>query len=318
MKIWRQIRKVGEAVLVCLGMLFIPFLPRTLLVSLARSLGNAAFRLSGKLRRIALANLDVAFGSSLTTGKKEAIARESFQTFALVVLDLFWFSVFSNKRISARCRFDKSFYNYLDRAPVVAVTGHFGNWEVMGQAASLVGKGPLGPLSVATPLDNAFVDWMLRRWRRNTGQGIVKREGAIKTVIKLLRKGGRVALLMDQNTLPEEGGVFVSFFGLPVPVSKAAFAMAAWTDSDIVPAYCLLEEHGMRYVAYGSDPIKVDRQADNEEKITQAVTRAMEDIIRRNPGHWLWMYKRWKYIPPGAPGEKYPFYARKYEKQEKK
>lgn len=315
MKIWRHIRKVGEALLVCLGMLFIPFLPRRWLVGLSRWLGNMAFRLSGKLRRIALANLDVAFGSSLTSGQKEAIARQSFQTFALVVLDLFWFSVFSRKRIPAYLTFDQSYRNYFDKVPLVILAGHFGNWEILGQGMSLLG---IGPTSVATPLDNPFVDWMLRRWRRNTGQGVIQREGAIRAVTKLLKDGGRTALLIDQNTLPEEGGVFVNFFGLPVPVSKAAYALVKWTGAEIATVYSLLEDHGMRYVGYAADAIKVDRNADSEEDVTQNVTRALEDVIRRNPGHWLWMYKRWKYIPPGAPEEKYPFYARKYEKQEKK
>jgi len=315
MKMLRQIRKVGEAVLVCLGMLFIPFLPRTWLVGLARGLGNASFALSGKLRRIALANLDVAFGASLTADRKQAIARESFQTFALLILDLFWFSIFSGKRIPAYLRFDPSFRNYFDKAPLIVVSGHFGNWETMGLGMSQRGN---APVSVAASLDNVFVDWILRRLRGNTGQGIVKRDGALRTLTKLLKEGCRVALLMDQNTLPEEGGVFVDFFGLPVPVSKAAYALAAWTGTEIVPVFCVLDEHGMRYAAYAGDPIKVDRNADSEVKITQAVTRAMEDAIRRNPGHWLWMYKRWKHIPAGAPAEKYPFYARKYEQQEKK
>jgi len=315
MKIWRQIRKVGEALLVCLGMIFIPFLPRTWLVGLARGMGSAAFSLSGKLSRIALANLDVAFGDSLTKDRKEAIARESFQTFALLVLDLFWFSVFCKKRISACLRFDPSFRNYFDKAPLIIVSGHFGNWETMGLGMSLMGN---PPVSVAASLDNVFVDWMVRRLRGNTGQRIVKRDGAIRTLTKLLKEGCRTALLMDQNTLPEEGGVFVNFFGLPVPVSKAAYALAAWSGAEIVPVFCVLEENGMRYTGYASDPIKVDRDKDSEVEITQAVTSVVEEAIRRNPGHWLWMYKRWKSIPPGAPADRYPFYARKYEKQEKK
>lgn len=314
MKTWRQIRKVGEAVLVCLGLVFIPFLPRKLITKLARWLGALAFFFSRKLRRIAMANLDVAFGDSMSKDQKEAILKESFCTFALVVLDLFWFSVFSSKRIPAHLVFDPSFSNYFDRAPVVGTTAHFGNWEVMGQGAALLGK---GPLSVATPLDNAFVDWILRRWRGQTGAQIADRSGAVKTLIRLLKKGGRTALLMDQNTLPEEGGVFVNFFGLPVPVSKAAFALATWSGADIVPAFCCAGDDGMHYTAYSFEPIKVEKGKTSELEITQAIALATEKAIREKPGKWLWMYKRWKFIPPGAPAEKYPYYARKYERQGK-
>jgi Kdo2-lipid IVA lauroyltransferase/acyltransferase len=312
MKIWRQIRKVGEAILVCVGLVLIPFFPRIVIVKLSHLLGNIGFLSCGKLRRIAMANVDVAFGNSISLKQKEIIVRDSFKTFTLVVLDLFWFSVFSSKRIPAYLRFDPSFRNYFDRAPVVAATAHYGNWEAMGQAAALLGK---GPLAIATPLDNAFVDWILRRWRKRTGQGLAERSGGIRTLAKLLKQGGRTALLMDQNTLPEEGGIFVNFFGLPVPVSKAVYALAGWSGSDIVPAFCNVENEGMCYAAYAMDPIKIEKDKTSEVEITQAVAKAIEEAIRRAPGQWLWMYKRWKYIPPGAPAEKYPFYAKKYERQ---
>ena len=314
MKTWRQIRKVGEAILVCIGMVLIPFLPRGVIVRLSHLLGDIGFATCGKLKRIGLANIDVAFGNSLSSQQKADIVRGSFRTFTLVVLDLFWFSIFSSKRIPAYLSFDSSFNNYFDRAPVIGATAHFGNWEAMGQAAALLGK---GPLAIATPLDNAFIDWILRRWRKHTGQGIAVRSGGIRSLTKLLKQGGRTALLMDQNTLPDEGGVFVNFFGLPVPVSKGAYALAAWSGADIVPAFCRTEDGGMRYVAYALDPIKVEKSADAEIRITQAVSSAIEQAIRTAPEQWLWMYKRWKLIPEGAPSEKYPFYAKKYIQQEK-
>lgn len=314
MKKWRQIRKVGEAILVCIGMVLIPFLPRKVIVKLSHWLGDIGFFTCGQLKRIALANVDVAFGSSLSPEQKAEIVRGSFRTFTLVVLDLFWFSIFSSKRIPLYLSFDPSFSNYFDRAPLVAATAHFGNWEAMGQAAALLGK---GPLAIATPLDNPFIDWILRRWRKQTGQGIAERSGGIRTLIKLLKQGGRTALLMDQNTLPEEGGVFVNFFGLPVPVSKGAYALAAWSGSDIVPAFCRTEEGGMRYVAYAFDPIEVEKSADAEVEITQAVTSAIEKAVRTSPEQWLWMYRRWKFIPEGTPSGKYPFYSRQYKAQEK-
>jgi lauroyl/myristoyl acyltransferase len=52
------------------------------------------------------------------------------------------------------------------------------------------------------------------------------------------------------------------------------------------------------------------RAADTDMDVTQATVTRLERAIREAPGHWLWMYKRWKTIPEGADPHAYPFYAR--------
>lgn len=306
MKFTRRIRQVAESLLACLGLSVLPFLPRNWIVRLSRRLGNTAFRLCRNLRKRATANLDIAFGSSLSFEEKQAIARESFETFSLTVLDLFWFGMFSRKRIETYVKFDPSFNFYFNTAPAVVVTGHLGNWEVLGQAVALHGD-PC--VSVAAPLENPFVDWMLNRFRRATGQEIVEKKGAMKTLIKALREGGRTALLMDQNTLPSDGGEFVDFFGLSVPISKAVSALIRRTGADIVFIFCVADNDG-RYTAYALPPFSAKGAEVSDDEITQAVAEMLECEIRKHPGQWLWMYKRWKHVPPGASPEGYPFYAR--------
>ena len=306
MKFQRKARHIAESLLICLGFSVLPFLPRSGILKLSHWLGNMAFRVCGKLRKIAMANLDVGFGSTLSRKDKEAIAHDSFRTFSLLLLDLFWFSVFVKKRMATYVHFDPSFDSLFNTKPAVVVTGHLGNWEVLGQAVTLRGN---SIVSVVTPLANPFADRMLNRFRRLTGQKVATRKGAVRMLIKVLRSGGRTVLLMDQNTLPEDGGEFVNFFGLPVPVSKAAYALSDRTGADIVFVFCLAE--GAQYTAYATSPLKVHKSNGSNKRITQTVAAMMEEAIRKHPGQWLWMYKRWKYIPQEANPEKYHFYARK-------
>ena len=303
MKLRRKVRQIPEALLVLLGFILVPWLPRQWVVLLADGLGTAGFCLSAGQRKIALANLDVAFGDELTRTEKESIARESFRTFALVVLDLFWFSAFSKSRISRYVEIDSSFDIYRRASPVVAVTGHFGNWEVMGLAAALDGN---PNVSVATPLKNRLVDKMLNRFRRGTGQEIQMRNGAVRGMIRVLKEGGRTALLMDQNTLPEEGGEFVGFFGLPVPVTRVAALLAKRTGSATVLTYCVLRSQG-HYTVYAASL----SEEEDGVGMTQLATTALEDKIREYPGQWLWSYKRWKHVPDDESIDSYPFYAKK-------
>jgi len=302
----KKVRRAGEAALILVGMVTIPLLPRPVIVWLAKALGRAACGLSRTQRRVARANLDIAYGDTLDGPAKERIVRGAFFTFALLALDLFWFSMFTRRRIPRYTAFDDSAKPYFDtEGPVIVITGHFGNWEVMGQAAALEGA---PTVSVATPLDNTFANWFVNRARRATGQEIQPREGAMKGLMRVLQKEGRVALLLDQNTLPREGGIFVDFFGHPVPVSKAPAFLATRTEAALVIGVCLPDERG-RYRMYGSDMFHVAGKS--IEDATQIIMDGLEEIIRQHPDRWLWMYKRWKYVPPERKVSEFPFYSRR-------
>jgi Kdo2-lipid IVA lauroyltransferase/acyltransferase len=296
-------RQVAAVFLFYLAWLFIPFLPRRSLVALARFLGRTGFRWCTKLRRIGMANLDVAFGNTITDSEKERIVEASFRTFALVVMDILWFAVFKKMRIRARVQFDRSFANYFDARPVVGVTGHIGNWEVMGQAAALHGD----PAStVAAPLENPVLDHALTRLRQSTGQTVVAKDGAIRKLVRVLRDNGRIALVIDQNTVPADGGVFVNLFRLPVSMSQAANMLAAKTGAKIVFCYCVADGNG-DYTAYAVPVVA----GSDRKKGTQIIADTLETVIKKHPEQWLWMYKRWKYIPPDLPVDAYPFYAKR-------
>lgn len=304
MKISKKFRFVGESVLIGLGYFFIPFLSRRMVVAFSARLGDMSYRFSASMRNVAMANLDIAYGTDISVDRKQEIIRGSFRTFALLLMDLFWFGRFTEKRIRKWVKFDSSYDHYFSNSPAIVVTGHIGNWEVLGQAVALYGA-PC--TSVAAPLENPLANWMVVRLRRVTGQEVAGREGAIKTIMKTLRDGGRTALLMDQNTLPEDGGRFVEFFGLRVPNSDAVETLAARTDAPVVFVYCVADDNGV-YRGYAMSAFKADGNSDGD--ITRRIARMTEEVIRKHPEKWLWMYKRWKFIPPGDAQDSYPFYAR--------
>jgi KDO2-lipid IV(A) lauroyltransferase len=308
MKSHGRFRNAVELMLVGLAFLFVPFLPRRAVVGLARRLGSLAYRLAKRTRRLAIANLEVAFGSTLTAEERESVARSAFQTFGLTLLDLFWFRRFTRSRVTKWVRFDASLDPYFEGGAMVAVTAHFGNWEVMGLAAAAQGK---PPVSVAAPLMNPAVDAVLLRERRRTGQEVVPREGAAKALIRALRAGRSVAVLLDQNTHPRDGGIFVPFFGRPVPVSRVPAALAIRTGAPVTFCFCVPDRRGA-YTIYGRGPSEPSRLGVDEETVTRSILAAIEAEVRQNPQFWLWMYKRWKLIPDGESADGYPYYARPF------
>jgi KDO2-lipid IV(A) lauroyltransferase len=307
-KLTREIRQVFESIFICVGLVTIPLLPRKMVLWLAAGLGRLAFCAARKLRRITLANLDVAYGASLSHQEKRAVATASFKASALLLLDVFWFKLFVKRRIERFVNVAPSLAPFFDQAPMVGITAHMGNWEVCGLALALRGA-PM--LSVAAPLNNPFADAVLNRTRRLTGQKVASRRGAVRAMLRELKSGGRVGLLMDQNVTPRKGGVFVDFFGLPVPVSNAAATLSVRSNAPIMVMMCVVDRRGC-YELQGCAPIVVGDAGVPEAEATQAMTADIEKMIRKTPGQWFWMYKRWRYVPEDVDLKTYPFYAETY------
>jgi len=309
MQLRRRIRLVSEFLLVVFALSIIPLLSRRAVVGLSRALGNLAWLFSPKLRRISEANLDIAFGDSKSHEDKKAISRRSFQSFALVALDSFWLNRKTTERLEAYLRYDDSFEVVFSDPPAIILTAHLGNWEIVSLGCGLRGA-PI--TSIAMPLKNPFADRALNRLRERTGSEIAARKGAIRHIIKALREGRSTALLVDQNTLPEEGGVFVPFFGLSVPVSKATGSLWSRTKAKILVTWCVPDGQGV-YTVYSRPPFPAKGESPSTEEITARVTEELEVVIRENPNHWLWSYKRWCFYQESDDANQYPFYKKSYE-----
>jgi KDO2-lipid IV(A) lauroyltransferase len=309
MKTRKRIQRLVEGALVQAGRTTIQHLPRGAVVKLARVLGTCTYAFSARARNIATANLDLAFDDSLTKREKKRINKESFQSFSLLLLDLFWFNRNTQERLKKHVDFHESFQPYFDDPPTIVVTAHIGNWELIGVGC---GAKDQAMTSIAMPLKNATVDKELNVLRSSTGSEIAFRKGAIRNVIKALRNGRSTTLLIDQNTLPEAGGTFIPFFGVPAPISKAIGTLWARTDAQIMVAWCIPDKDG-HYTIRACPPIPRANDTATTEEIAVKVTRELEDIIRKHPQFWLWSYRRWRFFHKADDQSQYPFYAESYE-----
>jgi KDO2-lipid IV(A) lauroyltransferase len=300
----RPFQQVGGTLLSGIALIVIPFLPRRLIVRLARQLGTWGLILARRENAIAQANLDLVYGSRLTSLRKRAIIRRSFQTFMLMVLDLFWFTFRSRSRFARYTRIEPSMLQFLKPGGRIFVTAHYGNWEILGQATAATGY---QLVSVAKPIDNFLLDWLLIRFREKNGQIILPQTGALRRMMGLLRDGMGVALLLDQDTSPRKGGLVVDFFGKPVTVSTAAASFSRKFKVPVIITFA--RATGGIYRFYALDEAFNIREDETEIAFTQRLVSAIEAEIRRHPGQWLWMYKRWKRYFPGQTPTRYHFYA---------
>ena len=299
-----------EAPLVRLGLAVLPHWPRSLILACARLAGILGYWLAPGQRKITMANLEIAFGPRKSRDEKKQIAVRAFQNMALVFLDFFWFARHTRERVAKYVRMDPSIPAYFPPPPAIAVTAHFGNWELMSRAFTAHGY---LHVAIAAPLANPAVDVMFNEFRAAGGAEIVPINDAVRGSLRAIRRGLDLAILLDQNTKPAQGGIFVDFFGLPCPMSTIAALLVERKKVPILAVFCLAQRDGY-YTFYGLPPFKIDfssgTASDFREQFTQQIAATFQQEIEKYPEQWMWMYKRWKHIKPGLPSSAYPYYAK--------
>ena len=119
-------------------------------------------------------------------------------------------------------------------------------------------------------------------------------------------------MLLDQNEVPNQGGGFIEFFGLPTPAPLAAARLAHKAGAPIVAFFCLPEAGGRYRISARNFDFSSDQPDARSDPmfVTQRIMNGLEEEIRRRPELWLWIHRRWNYIPFGeASFSRYPFYA---------
>ncbi len=180
------------------------------------------------------------------------------------------------------------------REPLILITGHCGNWELMGFVLAVFGF----PMSaIARPLDNPLLNKWLLGIRESRGLSIITKWGAIPALQKLLRSGGRVGFIADQDA---GEGHFVPFFGRLASAYKSIGLLAMRYNIPIVCGQARRLGPMMRYELSTNDLIMPHEWKDQPDPlyyITARYTRAIERMIRNAPEQYLWLHRRWKTRP---------------------
>jgi Kdo2-lipid IVA lauroyltransferase/acyltransferase len=291
---------------------WVRLLPRGVVLLLARGLGNTAYLLLRRDRRVALANLEIVLRNAVPVSEKRRIARATFRRLASVVLGLFWAPRMTRRRLDSLLDGEETLADLRGLAArgkgVIVATAHYGDWELACHAMGLLGL-PL--LIVTEPMPNKRIEMLFERLRASSGNRAVPPRYAALKLFRALRQGGRVAMMVDVNGRRARGGVWLDFFGLQVFNGSALAELALRTGA----AVCFVAAKplpGGRTRLIHRPPIEFAPTGDHAadvQALSQQVLDCCRDLIREDPGPWLWTYKRWKRLPtPGAEG--YPFYSR--------
>jgi KDO2-lipid IV(A) lauroyltransferase len=144
-------------------------------------------------------------------------------------------------------------------------------------------------------LDNPRVDQLVAQRRAMSGNKIISKRDAAREIIRALKAGEAVGILIDQNVTLDEG-VFVDFFGVKACAGAHFARFAHHTGAPVVPGYAIWSEAERRYILR-FDP-EIPMSGDGQQD-TQRIHWHLEKVIREHPEQYLWVHRRWKTRPPG-------------------
>jgi KDO2-lipid IV(A) lauroyltransferase len=267
-------------------------LPRPLALRTFAAIGNVVWHVDRPAVRRSRANLERAFGRRLSRSDRERVIRSMFQTTGRNLVDLLRLSPFDASQLESLVEFEG--LEHLDRPiregrGVVALSAHLGNWEVLGAALSARGY----PLHVvAAKLFDRRSDRLLNAWRGAHGVHVHHRTGGLAPLLGVLRAGGIVGTLADQD-VPGRAR-WVDFFGSPARTPVAPFVLARRTGAALVPIWIRLGSDGRHHVRVLPEILPSSSLSD----LLSQWHAVLETAIRAHPEQWVWYHRRWKSPPP--------------------
>ncbi len=184
----------------------------------------------------------------------------------------------------------------VDDRPAIFITGHCGNFELLGFTLASVGF-PLNAL--ARPLDLPRINDWLVDIRQRHGMNIITKFGAVDVLPNLIEQGERIAFIADQNA--GDKGLFVPFFGRLASAYKSIALLAMRYDVPIIcgHAYRRVKDR-FQYTIQANEVIEPEDWANQPDPlyyITARYTLAIENMVREAPEQYFWVHRRWKSRP---------------------
>jgi len=270
-------------------------LPQRVLYPVAAALGDLAYLTWTTKRRIAKDNFARVLARPVHDREVANVARRSFRNFAKYVVEIMRFPRLHPGDLERIVTVDG--WEHLRAATergrgLIFASIHFGNFEVGG--ARIADEIPLNV--IADDLANQRLMDLLVGNRAHKNINIHSPNGAARKVLQALRRNEMVGLMMDLGPRALAfDTVRAEFFGAPASFPAVAANLARVSGAPIVVA-AVFRQRDNTFRGVALPPIFVERtgQSTTEtERVTAAIARGLEDLIRRWPDQWYIFRPMW-------------------------
>ncbi len=265
--------------------------PLALLHALGAWLGWLVYAVSPTYRRRFQANVAQA-------GLPWAAARPAIAAAGRMAAELPWLWIATKRQpLGERLRWQGAELieaALAERRGLIVMTPHLGCFEICAQAIAERFTTPQAPITVLyRPARQAALREVMAGSRERPGLATAPASLAgVRQMIRGLRRGEVIGLLPDQ--VPPDGlGVWAPFFGKPAYTMTLAARLVQQTGAAVVLLWGERLPAGQGYVVHVLPAPEIAADAPPEAAAT-TINQAMESLIRRAPGQYLWGYHRYK------------------------
>ena len=176
----------------------------------------------------------------------------------------------------------------LEKNPVIFVSGHFSNFELM---AMVIEKSGVNLSAIYRPLNNIFLNVLMERIRKKyiCKKQIKKGTGGVRELLRLYKKGYSIALMIDQRV---SEGIKSKFFNEDAFTTTIPAQFIKKFNCKVVPIY-IERYNNINFNIKIEKPIEFSKGT-STEKITRDLNIWIEKMILKKPGEWIWSHNRWK------------------------
>jgi lipopolysaccharide heptosyltransferase II len=293
------------------GLAVVAALPLSFLFGFGEFLGVCAWMFSGKYRRLATRNLEIAFSNEKSPRELRQLVRQHFRRLGANLLCSAKLTQMPPEKILEHVEvenIESMAREFRAGVPVVLILSHLGTWEVFAQLMPEF-VGFVRNSSVYQGLGNRFIDEHVQRTRSQTGLELFDLHDGFEPVIELLRSGGGVGVLSDQHA--GDHGVWTPFFGRLASTSPLPALLAKRTRAALIAAGVYTTGRARWRMVFTE---RFDETGASVAVLTSKINQVIEEQVRRAPEDWFWVHNRWKtpepnfllahykrgiYLPPG-------------------
>jgi len=257
-----------------------------------------SLRLLGKNRKqVTYENISNAFPSNSITENKKILI-DSYRNLGITLIELLVLRYLTDDEVKEYIKFsniDLLIEKYNEGRGLILMSGHYGNWELLAYSVNTYTGIPVQ--IIVKPQSNEAADKLLNSYRTKGGNKIVSMYKAALSIVRTLKKGGVIAMLVDQSATKDKD-IFVDFFNRPAATYIATAELALSLDCPIIIGFAVRNDDCTYRVDLSEIKFDDIKGKDDAVRIlTERHVKALENQIRSNPSLWSWQHKRWKHTP---------------------
>ena len=232
----------------------------------------------------------IKFDNSLTPEKIKNISKEMWENYGRILAEYPFISSFRKGDLDKYIKIENK--EKLDEIkkgqPVVFVSAHFSNFELMAMA---IEKAGVSLSAIYRPLNNKMVNSIMEPLRKKyiCKNQIKKGINGVRESLKFFKQGVSIAIMIDQRV---SEGVKINFFNYPAYTTTIPAQFVKKFGCKIQPVH--IERYNKINFKISFDEQLIFEENVNNASISLKLNQWLENKIKKNPSQWIWTHDRWK------------------------